>query len=345
MNFVVLFTNKLGNNRTMKAGYLIVIMIVAASMWCGCKNVGAASDDQNSKHNAENENVMGYSTGKVTQGSWMELFMGMGQVQDEQDKDGYSYHYECRVPELEGIEGILSQELEATWYREGDGKPDRYRCMLGLYVDEDFPSEQVFRQVELGIDTLLTQSFDYNDELDAMKKSFALRKGYNPKSSQDIMNRAKQIFNQFTKKNHELKSDLTGYELPEARVCIVAHKIYDKGDWASYIIEFSFDYNGSCGCPSWADYITVNKKTGQRLTSDDIVKKYGEEQVSKKLRQAYVKAKGERNADLEVYNLSGLELIEAADGCAIVDEGVMFYYRPYSVGCGAEGPFNLILDL
>lgn len=328
----------------MRATYLIVMMIAVASMLCGCKNVVAGTKTRNVEQTVDKEDVMGYSTGKVNQGSWMELFMGMGQVQDEQDKDGYTYNYECRVPELEGIDGILSQELEATWYREGDGKPDRYRCMLGLYVDEDFPSDPVFRQVELGIDTLLTQSFDYNDELEAMKKSLALRKGYNPKSSQDIMNRAKQIFNQFTKKNHELKSDVTGNELLEARVCIVAHKIYDKGDWASYIIEFSFDYNGSCGCPSWADYITVNKKTGHRLTSGDLVEKYGLAQVSDNLREAYVKAKGERNVELDVYNLTGHELIDGADGCAIVSDGVMFYYRPYSVGCGAEGMYNLILD-
>lgn len=328
----------------MRTTCLIVMMIAAASMLCGCKNVVAGTQIRNVEQTIDKEDVMGYSTGKVNQGSWMELFMGMGQVQDEQDKDGYTYNYECRVPELEGIEGILSQELEATWYREGDDKPDRYRCMLGLYVDEDFPRDQVFRQVELGIDTLLTQSFDYNDELEAMKKSFALRKGYNPKSSQDIMNRAKQIFNQFTKKNHELKSDVTGNEIPEARVCIVAHKIYDKGDWASYIIEFSFDYNGSCGCPSWADYITVNKKTGHRLTFGDLVEKYGLARVSDSLRKAYVKAKSERNVELDVYNLTGHELIDGADGCAIVSDGVMFYYRPYSVGCGAEGMYNLILD-
>ena len=327
----------------MRTTCLIVMLTVAASLLCGCKNIVAGTQIRNIEQTVDKEDVMGYSTGKVNQGSWMELFMGMGQVQDEQDKDGYIYNYECRVPELEGIDGILSQELEATWYREGDGKPDRYRCMLGLYVDEDFPSDQVFRQVELGIDTLLTQSFDYNDELEAMKKSFALRKGYNPKSSQDIMNRAKQIFNQFTKKNHELKSDVTGNEIPEARVCIVAHKIYDRGDWASYIIEFSFDYNGSCGCPSWADYITVNKKNGHRLTFGDLVEKYGLARVSDSLREAYVKAKGERNVELDVYNLTGQELIDVSDGCAIVNEGVMFYYRPYSVGCGAEGMYNLIL--
>ena len=63
-----------------------------------------------------------------------------------------------------------------------------------------------------------------------------------------------------------------------------------------------------------------------------------------------MKGKGKRKAfweinfDLDVYNLTGQELIDCADGCAIVNEGVMLYYRPYSVGCGAAGEYNLILD-
>lgn len=320
----------------MKTGFFVVMMFIATLMQCSGNK--AVADAQNERV-AENEAVSGYGTGKVTQGSWMELFLGMDQ------DSAQDYAYSCRVPELEGIEGVASQELEATWYRLDADFPAHYRCTHGLYVDKDFPSDKVFRQVEFGIDTLLTQGFCYNDELQDLKQSLALRKGYSPRNTQDILNRAKQVFDLYTKKNNSLKPDSADFRISESRECIVAHKIYDQGDWVSYIIEFSFSYNGSNGCPSWADYFTVNKKTGQRLAPDDIVEKYGEGQVSKKLRQAFVKAKGERNFDLDVYNLFGLELIDAADGCAIVNEGVMFYYRPYSVGCGAEGMYNLVLDL
>lgn len=325
---------------------LLEMMVVAALMLCGCKNGMAGSKNLNTEQTVENEQTRGYDSDRVTQGSWLELFLGMGRVEGGKDEDSYTkYNYECRVPELEDDKGVLSQELEATWYRQDDDYPAHYRCMLGLYVDKVFPSDKVFQQVELGIDTLLTQSFYYNDELEGLKKNLAQRKGYAPKNAQDIMNRAKQMFDQFTKKNSEFKPDSASFNLPDARVCIVAHKIYDRGDWASYILEFSFDYNGSNGCPSRADYITVNKKTGQRLTADDMVKKYGLPQLSKSVRDAYVKAKQERNVDLDVYNLTGQELIDVADGCAVVDEGVMFYFHPYSVGCGAEGQYYLILDL
>ena len=327
----------------MRSVFLLEMMAVAALMLCGCKNGVAKANDN--VQAVENEHAMGYDSEEVTQGSWLQLFMGMGRVEGGKNKDGYTqYNYECRVPELEGDDGVLSQELEATWYKDGYDEPAQYRCMLGLYVDRDFPSEAVFRQVELGIDTLLTQSFMYNEELENLKKNLVLRTGYAPHSSQDILNRAKQIFDQFTQKNSQFKVDSATFNLPEARVCIVAHKIYDQGDWVSYIMEFSFDYNGSCGCPSWADYFTVNKKTGRRLTTADLVERYGYARVSKGLRDAFVKGKQERNADREVYNYTGQELIDLADGCAIVNEGVMVYYRPYAVGSGAEAEYNLILD-
>ena len=74
------------------------------------------------------------------------------------------------------------------------------------------------------------------------------------------------------------------------------------------------------------------------------MERYGYARVSKGLRDAFVKGKQERNADREVYNYTGQELIDLADGCAIVNEGVMVYYRPYAVGSGAEAEYNLILD-
>ena len=321
----------------MKTRFSTMVMFIAAMMLCGCNT--AVTESQT----GDSDEIMGYGSDNVTQGSWLELFMGMGY--DNNENEGSFPHYDCRVPELEDDENIVCQELEAIWYDNDDYDPTRYRCTLGLYVDKDFPCQEAFKQVELGIDTLLTQSFCYTDEIEDIKQLCAKRKGYAPRNTQDILNRAKQMFDLFTRQMQPSKPDSAYREPPEARVCIIAHKIYDQGDWASYIIEFSFDYNGSNGCPSWADYLTVNKKTGQRLTTDYVVKKYGAEPVSKNLRKAFVKAKEERNADLDVQNYSGMELIEYADGCAIVNEGLMFYYRPYSIGCGAVGEYFLVLDM
>ena len=328
----------------MKRFFLMIVTVVVL-LSCGKVTVAPVVQGDGGVDSVESEVVSGYDSEKVTQGSWMELFLGMGQVEEEKAEDDFDYRYECQVPELDGVEGIARQELEATWYHNDEDNPSRYRCTMGLYVDKNFPSSEIFNQVERGIDTLLVQSFYCYEELNALKVSLEKRKGYNPRGTRDILNRAKSVFNAFTRAMHPTKAVSDYSEYPESRICIVAHKIYDKGDWASYIIEFSFSYNGSNGCPSWADYITVNKKTGKRLTAGGIEKKYGAAQVEEKLRKAYEKGKKERNTDLDVYDLTGKELIDCADGCAIVNEGVMFYYRPYSVGSGAEGEYNLVLDL
>ena len=319
----------------------LIMMAVAALLSCNKVNFTPVKQDNGS---VDSDVVMGYDSERVTQGSWMTLFMGMGLVKEKTAGGDYHYRYDCQLPELDGVDGVARQELEATWYHNDDDFPSQYRCTMGLYVDEDFPSNEIFNQVERGVDTLLIQSFYYDEELNDLKAFLAKRQGYEPRGTQDILDRAKSVFDQFTQLMRPAKSVSDYTEYPESRICIVAHKIYDRGDWASYILEFSFSYNGSNGCPSWADYITVNKKTGKRLTTNDLVEKYGYSSVSKELRNAFVKAKIERDAEIELHNFSGRELIGLASGCAIVNEGMMVYYRPYIVGCGAEGEFNLILD-
>jgi len=322
----------------------LIMMTLAALLSCGKVNVASMEQGTGGVDSVKGDAVSGYDFDRVTQGPWLTLFLGMGHVQEKIAEDDYHYRYDCRLPELDGVDGVARQELEATWYNNDDDYPSQYRCTMGLYVDKEFPSSEIFSQVERGVDTLLVQSFYCYEELEGLKAILAKRQDYKPRDTQDMLDRAKSVFDQFTQLMRPTKS-MSAYRVyPESRICIVAHKIYDRGDWASYIIEFSFSYNGSNGCPSWADYFTVNKKTGKRLTTSDLSEKYGYARVSKELRDAFVKAKQERNADPETYNLSGQELIASADGCAIVNEGVMFYYRPYSVGCGADGEFNLILD-
>ena len=51
-----------------------------------------------------------------------------------------------------------------------------------------------------------------------------------------------------------------------SRGCAVCHKIYEDSIWVTYIIEMSVDYHSSCGCPSSADYYTINKQSGKILT-------------------------------------------------------------------------------
>ena len=81
----------------MRTVFLLEMMIVAALMLCGCKNGVAKTDDK--EHTVENESVMGYDSKRVTQGSWLQLSLGMGRIESDKDEDGYTkYYYECRLP-------------------------------------------------------------------------------------------------------------------------------------------------------------------------------------------------------------------------------------------------------
>ena len=47
--------------------------------------------------------------------------------------------------------------------------------------------------------------------------------------------------------------------------------------------------------------------------------------------------------DFEWVPTDPLELLKAMNGCALIREGLIIYYHPYEIGCGADGQFNAII--
>ena len=97
---------------------------------------------------------------------------------------------------------------------------------------------------------------------------------------------------------------------------------------------------------SGAIYYTLNNQTGDILTYRDIVGDGKDSLVSSLLYEEYCKEYKKKlgldyNPPLEVnafeYGTKG--------NCAIVKEGVLFYYQPYEIGTGAEEQYNLIIKL
>ncbi len=43
-------------------------------------------------------------------------------------------------------------------------------------------------------------------------------------------------------------------------------------------------------------------------------------------------------------DITGEYLIEKANGIALVNERILFFFHPYNIGCGAEGQYNLIIN-
>ena len=101
----------------------------------------------------------------------------------------------------------------------------------------------------------------------------------------------------------------------------------------------------SCGCPDVHYWYSVDKNTGKALKLSDIVsvKDYPElyALVLKHLHnwKDYYVALRHSDDDTEVPDF----LVNSMSGCALLQEGLIVYYAPYSIGIGAEGEFYAVV--
>lgn len=100
----------------------------------------------------------------------------------------------------------------------------------------------------------------------------------------------------------------------------------------------------SCGDNTTRSWITIDRKTGKQLELCDIVKEDRMQDF------AYVMIKhlngwGSPWFDYarEIRDCDLVDLLKQSDGCALVQKGVVVYYHPYNIGCGAEGQFNALV--
>ena len=101
----------------------------------------------------------------------------------------------------------------------------------------------------------------------------------------------------------------------------------------------------SCGDNTEESYYSVNTKTGEVATITDFVK---EEDMSKlaTIMMRYLKNyRGEiwSGPVFDWISSEPLKLLKAMNGCAMIREGLVIYYHPYEIGCGAEGQYNAVI--
>ncbi len=267
----------------------------------------------------------------------MDLFLGMDY------DDNYSYTGSDSL--LYRFPGLIMVENDALWYDDYDEEDDfhvKFRFSMGLYIDKEYPSEAIFRRMEAAIDSALVFGMVPYGGMDS-EAAFRLREANVPQNAREILQFGSQVFDLYTQQKRARKPESAYEQIPEGRWCLVAHKVYDKGDQATYMVVVSYDINGSNGCPSQALYWTLDKKTGRLLQSKDIIAKYDEEDLKNQLWDAYIEACKERGYDEDMIMLEPENLLTEVSGCAIINEGILFYYLPYIVGSGAEGEYFLVL--
>lgn len=261
----------------------------------------------------------------------LDLFYGM----TGGEEDDRSYRGTFCV--LDSIPGVIRYEDFGTWRFQYD--PYQYEASLCVYVDEQFPSEAIARSLAVHADTTIYNYFIpwvRDDNYVAPHPDYGkMRDG--------------RAFVEFFKDCFAKSDSVMGVKTEEERsfecslpfrVALTLCRIYSRETYATYILETSVDYNGSCGCPSGAMYVTYDMNGGI-LGYGDIFKDGSESKVNVLLNdrydEEYEKKIGEKPEPHEPYDLLD-------DNCALVKEGVLFYYQPYHLGSGFEGQYNLILQ-
>lgn len=312
-----------------------LILLLAAMILFGCNNSKVQqydSDTIDAQEKITNEEDGISTTATPYNATMLDLFYGMGSMVGDSSKDTTL----LRIPHL------VKSEIGATWYNNKEQKS--FYSTLGLYIDEEFPSSAVFRRIEEAIDTTLIEDLSPLHYLD--KNSFyRKRKNKLPQNSTEIVEFATSMFSNITK-NMSKDSFIPGEDvayMTGARVCIVAHKVYERENLSTYLIESSADYNGSCGCPSQASYITLDNKSGDIITANDIIKPNNLPRFKKVIHEEFCKYIKSIGFQLNL----GEEHIEwlwvEKDGIALINEGVLVFYKPYSIGPGSMGQVNLII--
>ncbi len=162
---------------------------------------------------------------------------------------------------------------------------------------------------------------------------------------------SKQICDYYIDK---IRSHFRGYvssrlqceESPNEQFGRMIAPVWSKGNYCTFIVSDWYDYL-SCGDNSKVSYVTVNSQTGKELTLLDIIEKQYLRPFSNLLLKYLTNNKG-KWLDNTFYRDAvtvdtGLALIAKMDGCALLNEGLVVYFHPYTIGSGAEGQYNALI--
>lgn len=97
----------------------------------------------------------------------------------------------------------------------------------------------------------------------------------------------------------------------------------------------------SCGDGTSRSWYSIMRRTGRELKFRDFISEENEEAFLDLLL-----ANLRNRAGLWIEAGESIErdyLLSCMDGCALVEEGMVVFYHPYTIGCGADGQFNALI--
>ena len=95
----------------------------------------------------------------------------------------------------------------------------------------------------------------------------------------------------------------------------------------------------SCGCNSRTSFYTISCTNGKVLKLRDIISPKDRSKIEPLLRRklAWIRYKSGN------YYMQDISYIDNISGVAFVEEGLLVYFLPYTIGYGYEGQYNIVL--
>lgn len=313
--------------------FFLISMTLLCAWGCGSKHQSNIKDTEISDSIVASKSFYYVLADSISY--FLNLFLGMNKDED--------YNYTQTDSILDNLKGIAIMDKRVLWYNTMDSI--KYYASLGLYVDTVFPTNDIQRTILSLVDSLANEAVEFNTE--SYKLKFTQRYENNL-STKMLLEYWEELFDKATDEHRNTLAISLYNEILEWRYCIVAHGIYENDTIITYTIQNSSDIHGSCGCPSSADFITFNKQDGHVMQIHDIYQKYGKATVERAVEQSYIKDSGIRG---NKPTLTSKELLwdeETNDdkhGVAQIGDYILIYHQPYTIGCGAEGQYNLIIQM
>ncbi len=140
--------------------------------------------------------------------------------------------------------------------------------------------------------------------------------------------------------NHQLicqyKSDSIKYPSEQFGLFIV--DVWKHRNYYTMCVHSWYDM-ASCGNNGTTSFYTINSTNGKVLTLRDIVSPKDKAKIEPLLRRKLAWCRYKRGN----YYMQDISFIDNISGVALVKEGLLVYFLPYTIGCGAEGQYNVIL--
>jgi ABC-type Zn uptake system ZnuABC Zn-binding protein ZnuA len=124
------------------------------------------------------------------------------------------------------LANIVKSENTAWWYYNPDKM--KFRSTLGLYIDKEYPSQKVFQRIEEAIDTTMVNGLSYYFFHINADSVFNTRRNNLPQNYAEIFKFATSLFDQTTQSLQPNTSQSEYDCYSEFRVCVVAHKVFER---------------------------------------------------------------------------------------------------------------------